>query len=684
MMMMRLRLLPILLLSALLVPRAATAEPAKLALLVGISKYQQGSKDAWRELHTAGDLAQLQQVLRVHYGFLAKDIVVLQDEQATGEGIRQAFKQHLINRARPGSVVVFHFSGHGQQLPDDDGDEQDGLDESLVPYDTKSSDPALAKATNLRDDEMAKWLDALKQKMREGGKLRGSISVFFDSCFSGTATRGILVERGDGGWDRQRFGPPPAAAAARRAKGAVGLLPAGDAEEAGYIFLAAARSDQTAKEVDGMGAFSRALTKALAKVGEKGTYREIYDLVLDEITGQRLQQTPVYEGAIDTRVFSGVRIPIPPYLNIQALADQRVRLLAGELHGVTPGSIYTLYRAGSGPLAGKDLLGEAVVDQVDAFTSRARLRSPLPAAELVGGRALEKEHMFAGDPLRVHLVGLADELERELRRLPMLVPAGANDYQVEVSLLPSRTQLAVRRASQARPIALLPADGQAVAAMRTILLGEWRWQQLARLRTESPRFPARVRLVPVLVKLTAHSQVDTPPVERQGHPAGREVCLSQNDYFMIDVENLSSEPRYITLLELDPEGNINVLFPNPARPSDSQLATGVTRLAYRPYVFRVTNAPGRTQIKAIVTREPLNLTALVYKALAAPGMQRTTPELPPDNPELRPLLQRLFDTGQGDERKLPMTAPPTAFGTAEAWLEIPEAGQGCAASSGPR
>ena len=44
------------------------------------------------------------------------------DKQATRQGILTTFEEHLIKQAKPGDVVVFHFSGHGSQVEDRDRD----------------------------------------------------------------------------------------------------------------------------------------------------------------------------------------------------------------------------------------------------------------------------------------------------------------------------------------------------------------------------------------------------------------------------------------------------------------------------------------------------------------------------------------------------------------------------------
>ena len=52
-------------------------------------------------------------------------------QRPTGTNIKKALTR-LITTAQAGDILVFHFSGHGMQLPDKSGDEADGKDEAIV------------------------------------------------------------------------------------------------------------------------------------------------------------------------------------------------------------------------------------------------------------------------------------------------------------------------------------------------------------------------------------------------------------------------------------------------------------------------------------------------------------------------------------------------------------------------
>ncbi|MEG4058472.1 MULTISPECIES: caspase family protein [unclassified Microcoleus] len=108
----------------------ALAQPTarKLALLVGVDKYPDSP------LHGCVTDVELQRELLIYrFGFVPSDILTLTDAKATRENIETAFVTHLTQQAKPGDVVVFHFSGCGSQVSL--GESPGKMQNSLVPAD---------------------------------------------------------------------------------------------------------------------------------------------------------------------------------------------------------------------------------------------------------------------------------------------------------------------------------------------------------------------------------------------------------------------------------------------------------------------------------------------------------------------------------------------------------------------
>eukprot|EP00004_Rigifila_ramosa_P003394 TRINITY_DN1364_c0_g1_i8.p1 TRINITY_DN1364_c0_g1~~TRINITY_DN1364_c0_g1_i8.p1 ORF type:complete len:629 (+),score=147.03 TRINITY_DN1364_c0_g1_i8:246-1889(+) len=113
--------------------RAITPGGTKRALLVGCN--YPGTSAALNGC--INDVMAISDMLGKQYGFSDQRILIDTDkkyEQPTGRNIVAALNQ-LVSTARDGDVIVFHYSGHGAQVPSKDSDEADRLDEVLVPTD---------------------------------------------------------------------------------------------------------------------------------------------------------------------------------------------------------------------------------------------------------------------------------------------------------------------------------------------------------------------------------------------------------------------------------------------------------------------------------------------------------------------------------------------------------------------
>ncbi|MDD5389854.1 MAG: caspase family protein [Gallionellaceae bacterium] len=146
---------------------------ARRALLVGINDYR-GISD----LHgCVNDVTNMRDVLRSYLGFTNKEIRVATDARATKAGILSRL-DWLVKGAKAGDFLVFHYSGHGSQIRDRDGDElEDGMDELICPHDFDWD------GTYILDDD----LNAIFKTLPKGVLLE----VFLDSCHSGTGLRDV-------------------------------------------------------------------------------------------------------------------------------------------------------------------------------------------------------------------------------------------------------------------------------------------------------------------------------------------------------------------------------------------------------------------------------------------------------------------------------------------------------------
>lgn len=154
------------------------------ALVVTIGEYPLDS--GWESIHSNNDKQYILEILSREH-FLEENITTLSDSRATKRNVTEAFR-NLVRNVEKGDAVFVHFSCHGQQMMDDNGDEPDGWDESLVLYDAKKVyiSKKYEGENHLRDDELGIWINELRKKSGDNGR----VTVVLDACHSGTANRG--------------------------------------------------------------------------------------------------------------------------------------------------------------------------------------------------------------------------------------------------------------------------------------------------------------------------------------------------------------------------------------------------------------------------------------------------------------------------------------------------------------
>jgi len=161
-----------------------SSDGVKKALLIGIN--YTGTENSLRGCQN--DVLNIQKMLRQKYN--VENIRLLTDTSnadkrdiPTAKNIRLGL-QWLLEGAKSGDKLFLHFSGHGTHVPDDNGDEEDGADESLVPLDF-GNDPE----TWITDDE-------LRASFFERVPLGCDVTAIFDCCHSGTMSDLKLINIG--------------------------------------------------------------------------------------------------------------------------------------------------------------------------------------------------------------------------------------------------------------------------------------------------------------------------------------------------------------------------------------------------------------------------------------------------------------------------------------------------------
>lgn len=349
----------------------------KRALLVGVTRYDKlpGSQLSG----PANDVRLMRHLLQQSYQFAADAIVSLtedegqEDRRPTRANIEREFR-HLADQAREGDQVIVLMAGHGARQPADmDNREPDGIDEIFLPADVSRWRGFPEKVPNaIVDKEMGKWLQAITTK-------KAHVWIIFDCCHSGTMTRGAEISRE----------PPPGllvpeeeldkarqrAAQRGKTRGGPGEKPAAFMPQEASDYLVAVyacRENETTPESrqppeSAKAEYHGLLTYSLVDILTKSaaskaplTYRELVQrLQVRYAARPQGSPTPLVEGKGQNQVVLGTEQPARPRL-LLSRDENRYKVNAGDLYGLTTGSVLAVYSPAGTDVAPK-LLGHVRV-----------------------------------------------------------------------------------------------------------------------------------------------------------------------------------------------------------------------------------------------------------------------------------------------------------------------------------
>ena len=243
------------------------------ALLIGVKEVDPTAYNNWNGKNGCEgceiDVATMQGIL-AKKSFDPKNITPLLTQNATRKNVLDA-----LNKAaaicKPGDLFVFYYSGHGGQVKDVNGDEEDGQDETLVCYDGEVIDDQLNDA----------W-----KKFPEGAR----IVAITDCCNSQSNFRAI----------------PRGPVATFQPKSLTSKLVDADEMKAMMIHIGACLDGKTAQGYKDGGLFTKTLKKILDQQF-LGTYRMLVDTILKRTNEHEQVASYTEYGPTESQAFSRFR-----------------------------------------------------------------------------------------------------------------------------------------------------------------------------------------------------------------------------------------------------------------------------------------------------------------------------------------------------------------------------------------
>ncbi|MCU7551966.1 caspase family protein [Chitinophagaceae bacterium LB-8] len=594
----------------------------KYALLFAISNYP--AAGGWSALSSNRDVFYITTALQKQ-GFLANNIQTITESEVTPPGITRALMA-LIQKAKAGDIAVIHFSTHGEQVEDDNGDETDGLDETIVTYHAikpeLSRDFTKEQAAYFRDDQFGVLIDKLRDKVGSNG----DIVVFMDLCHSGSGTRGLAKVRGNEppfvsvGFDAHRF-------AAKDASGVfMENISTGTKQEGWgtYVVFSAARASEASFEVtddanQGMGALTYAICKAFENLDAGITYRSLFSKVQAIVQAKRPGQYPVLEGnGIDRKLFGGKFVQQKPFVEIEKIKGTELTLKSGKLVGLDSGAKVTVYPSGTLDPTKATALASGYVTKAGFYRSIVQLDKKAGIEQEGSAWVFVTETVYIMDPIGVQFISFTDtkSLKENLKELPIITWEG----EPELIIVKGSEEDSIKFATTGKLYKTVQHSDPGNTALIEALRRYAQYKFLQGLEFNDPNTNTEVRLVPVLQRKANTAAID------QKIKYGTYV-FNEGDTIALWIKNKSSHPVYFNVLDLQPDGIINPVFPNKQLkiyPQDLRIEAGQSKLFQRPFIviappygmeiFKVFTSKTEIDMEGIVNvrrgEEPAKLSSL--------------------------------------------------------------------------
>lgn len=588
-------------------------EGRKIALIIAIAKYEN-----FKGINSDKDVPVIKTALE-NQGF--NDIEILLNEQATRTGIDAALER-LYKKAGMNDIIVIHFSSHGQQIFDDNNDELDKLDEAIVCYDGKSMFADGYKGENhFRDDELGAYLNKLRTKLGKNGE----VIVFVDACHSGTATRGEAVVRSAGpplvpeGFKYSEEGDESTVFEKHGSKTRGG-------NQADLIVISAARAEERNYEYNGKGSLSYAISNSLAALNGPITYRGLFSKITGIMSTVASKQHPVIEGdGLDKQIFGGKSVIQKKFFKIEDILTDRnlIVIEGGTFANIYEGSKIEIFPAGTSdpknaePICKGEIkesnyfYSHAAIDGIDKLTNKDDYWAFVTEYKLKPFKFSVKLNKFSSDDEKKSF----QEHFAEQKYMTLINNSDSNnfadiwlDYE---ELGNGKRQTIIRDAQSGEVISEKESDSKSAIETADKELQRLAQSKLIReLKLDDEDYLVEIEFIPVKNKIgkTFKDTLDLKNYYKDGV-----LNVSTKDTFLIKVKNDGFESAYFNIIDIQPDGYINLIVPNPGfneDPSSYKIEAETEKII--PNRYFVFYPPTGTEVfKVFATAFPIDFKPII-------------------------------------------------------------------------
>jgi hypothetical protein len=596
----------------------AVAQQQTHALLIAAHGYSSESK--WTELgpSTLTDMQLIREAL-LGKGVPDENIVIL-DSGATKQAVIDVIEKVLIPSLKVGDVVMLHYSGHGYQIPDNNKDEMDGLDEALVPIDAKydggkRKDPSYYD-NYLRDDELNKLLEKIRLALGPNGDL----FVTIDACHSGTSTRGIGPSRGLARLDLSSY---------ENAGTDENWEPLSEQLDLSNMvaFFASSQSQLNSEYHEGelsCGSLSFALSKAISASNENTSYQALFEKVRSTMIGIVPAQTPGAEGTLNTTIFGGNILPSVQFLRVKDVLENNIIVISGGLlASIHVGSVVGFFAPDTRDFSKVNALFTGTVvasSTTECEVSIAAIPSNIENTELLWAQVIERNFGNVSVSIQVKNFNkeITKQLEKELAEIPFisLTKNKKTDLFVEPNTGGATKPNAIKLSALGDVLFSISSFELSEEALTNTQI-DWLLQKISdyaqakilrSLTVENAEYSATISLTEVQ-KIEGTSGRGMKDYNEVGKINSHKIKVGK--ILRIDIQNNSNRVLYYSILDIDVSGKISIVCPKNGRLPEEYKVSGNSLNTNSGILVNTKPPLGQGVMKLVVTRQPLNLSGLV-------------------------------------------------------------------------
>ncbi|WP_248724758.1 caspase family protein [Seonamhaeicola sp. ML3] len=585
----------------------------KYALIVAVGNYPK--KTGWSSISSVNDVPLIKSTL-LNQNFSEDNITVLIDEQATYKGIIGALDD-LLRKVGPEDIVVIHYSGHGQQIFDNNDEEIDGKDEALVPYD------AWVKYNNnykgerhLRDDELGNYIT----KFRNILSAKGQLLLLLDSCHSGSSTRGGKA-RGSAAvfapadWEPKKDGDVSGSDMTENSKEKL------SDNAAPFVLISGASANELNYEYKGTGSLSYAFSKAMSSLGSNFSYNQLFAKIESQMNVISPKQNPTIEGDLNVQLFNNQYVKQQPFFKVKSVPREDViKIQAGKIHGVFKNTTVHVLPSGTTKVEEENIITKGVITLSKFNESIIKLDTPLEDFN-------EKNYWVFIDKLSYGDIAVDVYFDRTVKDKKIV--NGVTNFlsdkslgqvvkkidSADVVLSHVEDQITLKSINGLGDIDA-DADTRGATTIEDInqkLFAFAQGQYLKNLEFKNYNYEFEFKLIPIEFDILTDEVGELKDASTLTNDNGTFQVKEDIDHVVLQVTNKSEKPLYFSIIEINSKGEIFPFMPNDnctLNNDERKLAPGKSMI-FKDCIFSFGPPYEKLILKGFATSSPINFQSTV-------------------------------------------------------------------------